>query len=142
MMIDKTIHIVYGDLDLTDTPVSVADLADDLTVTGNLYARGTEITHFPATITIYGSIDLSISPLATFSATHVGGTLDVSYTKIATLPDNLHVCGDLLIEGCLDFSSFPRGLRVDGDLWIGGVDVPLSEDITVRGDIHTENYMD
>lgn len=142
MMIDKTTHIVYGDLDLTDMPVSAANLADDLIVTGSLFSRGTEIAYFPSTIMVFGSIDLSISPLATFSATHVGGTLDVSYTKLTTLPDNLHVCGDLLIEGCLDFSSFPRGLRVDGDLWMGGVDLPLPDDITVLGEIHTENYMD
>ena len=141
-MIDYSSHTVYGDFDLTDIPVAIAGLADDLTVTGNLYACGTEITHFPSTITVYGSIDLSISPLATFSATYVGGTLDVSYTKITTLPDDLHVCGDLLIEGCLDFSAFPRGLRVDGDLWMGGVDVPLPDDGNVIGEIHTENFMD
>jgi hypothetical protein len=46
----------------------------------------------------------------------VGGDLDLSFTKITSLPEDLEVGGDLNISSCKNLTSLPEGLKVDGGL--------------------------
>jgi hypothetical protein len=46
----------------------------------------------------------------------VGGKLDLMYSQIEKLPDNLTVNGYLWLDGCKNLESLPNGLKVKGGL--------------------------
>ena len=64
-----------------------------------------------------GYLDLSDSPIERLpdNLKHVGGSLDLSYTKITSLPNNLHV-GDSLSLDQTPITSLPDNLHVGGYL--------------------------
>ena len=48
--------------------------------------------------------------------TKVGGSLDLMYSQIEKLPDNLMVNGDLWLDFCKNLQSLPNGLKVEYSL--------------------------
>jgi len=46
---------------------------------------------------------------------HINGNLDLTYSKIESLPEGLNVSGDLNLTFCENISSLPEGLIVRGN---------------------------
>jgi hypothetical protein len=49
---------------------------------------------------------------------HINGNLDLTFSKIESLPEGLNVSGDLNLTFCENISSLPEGLIVRGNLII------------------------
>ena len=45
---------------------------------------------------------------------YVSGKLDLSFTKITSLPEGLYVGKNLFLNNCYDLKSLPKGLKVGG----------------------------
>ena len=54
---------------------------------------------------------------------NVKDSLDLSYTKITSLPDGLKVGGNLNLTDCTSLKYLPDGLTVKGDLYLGGTQI-------------------
>ena len=66
----------------------------------------------------------------------VGGKLDLFYSQIEKLPDNLTVNGHLWLDGCKNLKSLPNGLKVKGYLDISGTNITsLPSDLEVGGSL-------
>ncbi|GBG34058.1 Disease resistance-like protein CSA1 [Hondaea fermentalgiana] len=107
------------DLDLRGTAVS--RLPSRGRVRGDLLAENLKIVELPANLAIDGHISLRGCTLLEriqlpWSSVY---SIDLSNTKVTSLPDNLRIKGDLLL--CHnDLESLPSGLRVEGLLNITG----------------------
>ena len=74
-----------------------------------------------------GSLDLSGTQIASLPDNlTVGGWLDLSGTQIASLPDNLTVGGSLYLNGT-QIASLPDNLTVGGSLDLSGTQVPIDK---------------
>ena len=105
-----------GDLDLINSKLTY--LPNWLTkVDGILFITESDIEDIPDTLIIKSSIYANSSKLKEFNRTHVSGTLDLDYTKITKLPDNLKVHGYLSVEG-IHFEEFPKNLEIEGRFFI------------------------
>jgi hypothetical protein len=51
---------------------------------------------------------------------NVEGDLDLTGLKIESLPEGLHIGGDLFLEYCSKLTSLPEGLKVEGNLDLDG----------------------
>ena len=64
----------------------------------------------------------------------VGGKLDLMYSQIEKLPDNLTVNGYLWLDNCKNLQSLPNGLKVYGDLDLRFTNITfLPSDLEVGG---------
>jgi hypothetical protein len=73
---------VYGDLDLTNTPIK--ELPSDLKVGANLYLYKSPIKELPSGLEVDGSLDLTNAPIISLpSDLKVGGHLDLTNTPIS-----------------------------------------------------------
>jgi hypothetical protein len=64
----------------------------------------------------------------------VDGKLDLMYSQIEKLPDNLMVNGDLWLDFCKNLQSLPNGLKVTYDLDLRGTNITsLPSDLEVGG---------
>ena len=64
----------------------------------------------------------------------VGGKLDLMYSQIEKLPDNLTVNGHLWLDGCGYLQSLPNGLKVKFTLDLRGTNITsLPSDLEVGG---------
>ncbi len=64
-------------------------------------------------LNVKGNLDLSYSKITSLpDGLKVGGYLILNYSSIKSLPDNLKVGGRLDLEGCEDLISLPRGLKL------------------------------
>jgi len=66
----------------------------------------------------------------------VDGSLDLRRTQITSLPDNLHVGGDLNLVGCKNLTSLPDNLSVEGYLDLYGTPITsLPDNLHVGGNL-------
>ena len=66
----------------------------------------------------------------------VDDDLDLSYTSITSLPEELKVGGSLLLSGCKNITSLPEGLKVGGDLFLSSLKITsLPEGLKVVGNL-------
>ena len=71
-----------------------------------------------------GDLDLNNTPIDSLPSNlkTVGGWLDLSYTKISSLPPGLTVGGSLYLYNT-QISSLPPGLTVGGDLYLSNTPI-------------------
>lgn len=88
-------------------------------------------------ITVFGSLDLSYSPLVKLPDNlTVFGMCDLMHTDLKRLPENLTVFGDLDIEGT-GITRVPGTLFVSGDLDIHTLEnIAIDNICSVRGEIY------
>lgn len=68
------------------------------------------------------------------------GNLDLSNSKITSLPPNLTVKGSLYLSNCKNLTSLPPGLSVGGILNLSDTKITsLPSDINVEGDLYLRN---
>ena len=68
--------------------------------------------------------------------TTVQGDLDLSGTKVTSLPEGLKVGGHLYLEGT-KIKSLPEGLKVGGDLVLSGTEIKsLPDGLEVGGHLY------
>lgn len=67
----------------------------------------------------------------------VNGPLSIDLPALKTLPDNLHIKGDLSLTNCTDFEKIPKNIKVDGDLKINFNDKlkDIPKDMNVAGKV-------
>jgi len=69
-------------------------------------------------INVYGDLDLSGTKITSLPDNlNVGWDLDLSYTKIISLPNNLSVEWSLYLYGT-KITSLPDNLSVEGNIWL------------------------
>jgi hypothetical protein len=67
---------------------------------------------------------------------NIKGNLDLTDSKIKSLPEGLKVGGDLYLDGSY-VKSLPKGLKVGGDLYLDGSSVhSLPKGLEVYGDLY------
>lgn len=102
---------VNGDVVLN----GVSLIEHDTVIGGSLTAR--RVKHLSPGTSIGGHADFRGSGLVGLPRDlALGAGLDLSWTKIAFLPDGFKVNGDLVLEGCTAIETLPRDLQVSGDL--------------------------
>ena len=89
------------------------------------------IEDIPDSLEIYGGIYARYSKLKEFRRTRVFGDLNLDYTQITKLPDNLKVDGFLSVEG-IQFEEIPVGLQIDDNLNIRGSNLEQFSDDELR----------
>ena len=126
---------VGGDLYLSGTNIS--SLPDNLTVGGGLDLEGTKINSLPDNLTVGGDLYLEGTNISSLPDNlTVGGGLYLRGTNISSLPDNLTVGGGLYLRGT-NISSLPDNLTVGGDLYLEGTNISsLPDNLTVGGDLY------
>ena len=97
---------------LEQTNIKYEVTGDNLTVGGDLYLEGTNISSLPDNLT-------------------VGGGLDLRNTNINSLPDNLTVGGGLYLEGT-NISSLPDNLTVGGDLYLRDTNINKNKKCKIK----------
>ena len=100
-------------------------------VSGDLNTAYSKIEDIPDSLVLLRGIYAANSNLKEFRRTQVDGYLDLSYTKITKLPDNLRVDGYLSVEG-VQFEQFPKSLEINGDLYIKGSNLVLLSNYKIR----------
>ena len=71
---------------------------------------------------------------------HINGNLDLTFSKIESLPEGLNVSGDLNLTFCENISSLPEGLIVRGNLRLFGSKITfLPEGLKVEGWLDISN---
>ena len=89
-----------------------------LHIQGNLYLRGYHnITTLPQGLTVRGNLDVTKS--SGFMKC-IGNSLIGTCTTLTALPENLHVGGELRLDGCTSLTSLPENLHVGGNLYLRG----------------------
>ena len=105
---------VYGDLDLSDTPIT--SLPSGLKVGGGLFLEGTQIKQLPSDLKVGGGLGLTNTPIKELpSDLKVVGNLYLDDSQIKELPDDLKVGGDLDLSDT-EITELPSDLKVGGDL--------------------------
>ena len=65
------------------------------------------------------------------------GYLDLSYSNITKLPNDLYVDGDLSLERCEQFTELPNNLYVGGNLWLYASKIQeIPDNLYVGGYLH------
>jgi hypothetical protein len=85
-----------------------------------------------------GNLVLRRSPIQFLprNLTKVGGKLNLVFSQIEKLPDNLTVNRHLWLDGCGYLQSLPNGLKVYGELDLRGTNITsLPSDLEVGGDL-------
>ena len=71
---------------------------------------------------------------------HINGNLDLTFSKIESLPEGLNVSGDLNLTFCENISSLPEGLIVRGNLRLFDSKITfLPEGLKVEGWLDISN---
>ena len=71
---------------------------------------------------------------------HINGNLDLTFSKIESLPEGLNVSGDLNLTFCDNISSLPEGLIVRGNLRLFDSKITfLPEGLKVEGWLDISN---
>jgi hypothetical protein len=71
---------------------------------------------------------------------HINGNLDLTFSKIESLPEGLNVSGDLILTFCDNISSLPEGLIVRGNLSLFDSKITfLPEGLKVEGWLDISN---
>jgi hypothetical protein len=71
---------------------------------------------------------------------HINGNLDLTFSKIESLPEGLNVSGDLNLTFCDNISSLPEGLIVRGNLSLFDSKITfLPEGLKVEGWLDISN---
>jgi hypothetical protein len=72
---------------------------------------------------------------------HINGNLDLTFSKIESLPEGLNVSGDLNLTFCENISSLPEGLIVRGNLIIEDCNqlYSLPKGLKVGGTLYINN---
>ena len=123
------------DYNITDYKIE----GNNLTVGGDLYLRGTNITSLPDNLTVGGYLDLEGTNITSLPDNlTVGGSLCLRGMNITSLPDNLTVGGYLDLEGT-NITSLPDNLTVGGRLCLRGTNITsLPDNLTVGGYLDLE----
>lgn len=107
-----------------------ANLPKGLVVEGTLHLTG--LLELPSDLRV-GSLRVTDSRIAAFP-THVSGSVYLPGSHIQTLPDHLHIKGDLDISNSRKIKELPRGLLVDGCLNISHTSIKkLPDDLKCGG---------
>ena len=87
-------------------------------------------------LNVKGGLDLSRTKIETLpEGLKVGGHLDLSQTQITSLPKGLEVGGYLSLLD-LNITSLPKGLKVGGDLTLRGLNITsLPKGLEVGGNL-------
>ena len=92
-------------------------------------------------LNVRGDLDLSNTKITSLpNGLKVGGHLNLSYSKIESLPDGLEVGGFLDLWGCKRLKSLPDGLKVGGSLILTVTPIAsLPDGLEVGMDLYLEN---
>ena len=76
----------------------------------------------------------------TYDELNINGNLELSYTKVTSLPEGLRVKGWVNLMGCLAIVSLPEGLEVGGDLILASCQYifSLPKGLKVGGELHLD----
>ena len=119
-----------GDLDLHNSKLEY--LPNWLAiVNGDLNIEHSDILDIPESLIIKGSIYARYSKLKEFRRTVVYGHLDIDYSQITKLPDNLRVDGYLSVEG-VQFEEIPKNLEISRGFHIDGSNLEQLSDEELR----------
>ena len=85
-----------------------------------------------------GNLVLTSSPIKVLprNLTKVGGKLNLFYSQIEKLPENLRVNGTLDLDSCINLQELPNGLKVKNSLDLRYTNITsLPSDLEVNGDL-------
>ena len=135
----KWLADIGGDLDLRASKDFTCIDSGCLIVRGNLYLDGNNkcITSIRQTIGVEGDLILKGSCVESFSYGRLvhAKNVDLSYSAIKELPDELVVYGDLNVSHTA-LDKYPEKMVVFGDLDIRGTNVPANQEgVVVLGKV-------
>ena len=93
-------------------------------------------------LNVEGDLDLSYSKITSLPDNlQVGGNLDLSYSKITSLPDNLKVGGYLALVAS-PITSLPDNLSVGSSLYLGITPIDsLPDNLKVEKDLYLQGTL-
>ena len=94
---------------------------ESVTINSDLDLSRIEITLWPKRLKVVGNLILANSKMKSLPDNlEVTGYLDLSRSEITSLPSTLKVGGDLRLRNCKSIKILPKGLEVEGNLFVYG----------------------
>jgi len=115
--------VVSGFLDLSKAPISV--LPPNLHVKDDLKIDDTEITELPSCLNVDGDISADNSALRKIHLAKTNMSLLVEGCENLQFESPIHVGGELWMRGS-GVTSFPKGMKVDGEIHVHGNQIDLN----------------
>ena len=93
-------------------------------------------------LNVKGNLDLSYSKITSLpDGLKVGGYLNLRFLDIEILPEGLKVGGDLSLRGCKHLRSLPKGLIVKGYLFLNNSSLKKYTDEQLREMIEPDGFI-